>query len=126
MMSIFWAAASAIAGPEIAIDALDREAVSPPVPCSEVSLTKAMRKDWVRDVVVHPTEGRAGIRERASRARQIARRAHKAAIRTDWSGCATWKNGKLIRRFTSSPRRPKIAGRLEPQAQEGPSFRAPA
>ena len=99
MMSIFWAAASAIAGPEIAIDALDREAVSPPVPCSEVSLTKAMRKDWVRDVVVHPTEGRAGIRARAARDRQIARRAHKAAVRTDWSGCAVWREGHLIRRF---------------------------
>ena len=95
-MSLFWAAAAAIAGPEIeSITSGDWE----PVPCSEVSLTKAMRKDWVRDVVVHPAEGRAGIRERASRARQIARRAHKAAIRTDWSGCAAWKNGHLVRRF---------------------------
>lgn len=100
MISLFYAAAAAMAGPEIFPIETSLESNPDPVPTSAVSLSKAMRRDWVRDVVVHPPDGRAALRARDANLRRVARRAHKAAIRTDWSGCATWKNGKLIRRFT--------------------------
>jgi hypothetical protein len=65
---------------------------------SVVSLSRAMRRDWVRDVAVHSGSSRSQRRERDSDDRRLARQEHRASVRTDWSGCATWKNGHLIRR----------------------------
>lgn len=66
---------------------------------SALSLSGALRRDWVRDANIHTGPSRDDWRARVSDARRATRRAHKAAIRTDWSGCAVWREGHLIRRF---------------------------